>query len=170
MHKKKNEGTNQVEGAGEPALDLHELVLAVRGIAAEGEDVLDPIGLDGGEGVVDLLDGHVGAGEVHHGLDADHVLHPVRDVQGEVGGGPAGAPGDVAEGRVVDDHPVHPLEKVVHAVLRLGREELEREHHLPLAAAAATAVAHAGRLPDLLNHLHCCAPSNERDLVGRRGG
>jgi hypothetical protein len=69
----------------------------VRGIAAESENVLEAVGLDGGESVVDLVNRHVGAGEVHHGLDADDVLHPVGDVEGEIGGGATGAPGDVAE-------------------------------------------------------------------------
>lgn len=97
-------------------------------VTAEGEDVLDAIGVDGGEGVVDLVDGHVGAGEVHHGLDAEDVLHPVGDLEGEIGGGSAGAPGDVAEGGVVRRHALHPIEQVVHPVLSLRGEEFEGEH------------------------------------------
>jgi hypothetical protein len=138
----------EVEGAGKAALDLDELVLAVRGITAESENVLEAVGLDGGEGVIDLVDGHVGAGEVHHGLDADDVLHPVGDVEGEIGGGATGAPSDVAECGVVSHHAVHPLEEVVHSIVRLGREELEREHHLPFLRKPCL---------DLLNHLHLSA-------------
>ncbi|RRT51425.1 hypothetical protein BHE74_00034780 [Ensete ventricosum] len=78
-----------------------------------------------------------------------HVLHPVGDVEGEVGGGSAGAPGDVAESWVVGDHAVHAFEEVLHALLRLGREELEGEHRPPIAL---------GRGLDLVDHLHHSSP------------
>ncbi|GLU03724.1 hypothetical protein SLE2022_209100 [Rubroshorea leprosula] len=50
---------------------------------------------------------------MHHGLNADDVLHLVSNIKGEVGGGATSAPGDVAECRIVRHHPVHPLEEVV---------------------------------------------------------
>lgn len=134
-------GMYEVEGGGEAALDLDKLVLAVRRVTAEGEDVVDAIGVDGGEGVVDAAEGHVGAGEVHHGLDADHVLHAVGDLEGEIGGGSTGAPCDVAEGRAVGNHPLNAIEQIVHSILGLRGEELEREHHAAFA-------------PDLVYHLH----------------
>lgn len=96
-----------------------------------------------------------------------HVLHAVGDVEGDVGGGSAGAPGDVAEGGVVGHHPIHPLEQVLNALLRLGREELEGEHRPPTPIH---------RFLDLLDNLHlslCLSPFDgflrkERVLVLRR--
>lgn len=114
-------------------------------VAAESKNVLEAVGLDGLEGVVDLLDGHVGAGEMHHALHADDVLHFVGDVQSQIGGGATGAPRDVAEARIVSHHPIHPLQQVVHPILRLRREELEREHHLLLIHQC---------LLDFVDHLH----------------
>ena len=60
--------------------------------------------------MVDLLNMHVGAGEMHHGLDADHVLHPVGDVESDIGDGTTGSLSDVAECRVVSHYTLHPLE------------------------------------------------------------
>lgn len=73
-----------------------------------------------------------------------HVLHAVGDVEGEVGGGSPGAPGDVAEGRAVRHHAVHPLEEVLDPLLGLGREVLERERRPAILR----------RLLNLLDHLH----------------
>lgn len=91
-------------------MDLDKLVLAVGRVAAEGKDVVDAVGVDGGEGVVDAAEGHVGACQVHHCLNADHVLHAVGDLEGEIRGGPTGAPCDVAEGRAVGNHPLNAIE------------------------------------------------------------
>lgn len=143
--RKSKNTTYKVEGAGKTALDLNKLVLAMGWVAAESKNVLEAVGLDGLEGVVDLLDGHVGAGEMHHALHADDVLHFVGDVQSQIGGGATGAPRDVAEGRIVSHHPIHPLQQVVHSILRLRREELEREHHLLLIHQC---------LLDFVDHLH----------------
>lgn len=79
------------------------------------------------------------------GTLTDHVLHAVGDVEGESGGGSAGAPGDVAEGGAEGDHAVHPVEEVVDTLVGLGGEVLEGEEDLPLLRR---------RLPDLLYHLH----------------
>lgn len=145
----------KVQGAGESSLDLDELILSMRRIPAQSEDILNAIGLDGGEGVVDLLDGHIRAGEVHHGLDAHHVLHAVGDLQRQIRRGSAGSPSDVAERRVVRHHPLHSVEQVVDTVLRLRREELEGEHH--------PVVIGARRLPDLLYHLHLLTTQNQNN-------
>ena len=44
---RRGEERNHIEGTGEAALDLNKLVLAVRRVAAQGEDVLDAVGFDG---------------------------------------------------------------------------------------------------------------------------
>lgn len=74
----------EVESGGKTAPGLDELVVAVSMVSAKGEDVAEAVGLDGGEGVVDLVDGHIGAGQVHHRLHAHHVLHCVGDLKGEL--------------------------------------------------------------------------------------
>lgn len=71
-------------------------------------------------------------------------MHTVGNFEGEVGGGSPGAPGDVAEGRAVRDHAVHPLEQVLDTLLRLGREVLEREQRPAIGRC----------LLDLFDHLH----------------
>lgn len=78
--------TYEIEGTGEATLDLNELVVAVRRVTAEGEDVVDAVGLDVVEGVVYLVNRHVGASEMHHSLNADHVLHPVSNLESEIRG------------------------------------------------------------------------------------
>ena len=133
----------EIECTSKATLDLNKLVLAFRRITTESEDVLETINLDGLKSVIDLLHRHVGTGEMHHGLDADHVLHPVGDVESEIGGGTTGSPSDVAECGVVSHHTLHPLEQVVHCIFSFGREELEREHHFIFPC-----------LPDLLYYLH----------------
>jgi hypothetical protein len=44
---------------------------------------------------------------------AHHVLHALRDVEADVGGGPARAPGDVAEQRPIGRDAVQPLKQVL---------------------------------------------------------
>ena len=117
----------------------------MRRVAAEGKHILDAVGLDSVESMVDLLDRHVGTGEMHHGLDADGVLHLVGDLEGEIGGGATSSPCDVAEGGGVRHHPIHPVEEIIDSILGLGREEFEGEDDLSFLGA---------RITDLLNHLH----------------
>jgi hypothetical protein len=68
------------------------------------------------QGVVQLLHRHVGARQVHHGLDADVALHARRDLQGQVRRGAARAPGDVAEQGLQGGHAVLALDEVGHAL------------------------------------------------------
>ena len=90
-------------------------------VTAESKDILETINLDGLKSVVNLLNRHIGAGEMHHGLDADHVLHIVGDVDSEIGGGTPGSPSDVAECRVMSHHTLHPLERplLLHSLISL---------------------------------------------------
>ena len=92
-----------------------------RSVTAKSKDVLETINLDGLKSVVNLLNRHVGAGEMHHGLDADHVLHTVGDVDSEIGGGTLDSPSDVAERRVVSHHTLYPLERplLLHSLISL---------------------------------------------------
>lgn len=122
--------TYEIKSAGEATLDLNELILTVRRIAAKSENVLYAVGLNSLKSVIDLLDGHVRARQMHHRLDAYRVLHPVRDVKREIGRGATRPPSDVAECRVVGHHTVHPLEQVLDAIFRLRREEFEGEDDL----------------------------------------
>ncbi|KAM1000261.1 hypothetical protein ACFX2A_007027 [Malus domestica] len=57
-----------------------------------------------------------------------HFMMPVTTVlvQGLTGSQ------SVAEGRVVGNHPVHPLQEILDAILGLWGEELEGENHLLL--------------------------------------
>ena len=140
----------KIESTSEAAFDLDEFILSMRRVAAKREDILKAIRLNSLKSMVDLLNRHIGAGKMHHGLDTDHVLHLVSNVEGEIGGGATGAPSNVTEGRIMSHHPVHPVEEVINTVLRLGREVLKGEHN----SAAIT----GGGCRDLVNHLHLLFP------------
>jgi len=71
----------QVACAGKAAFNLHKFVLAMWGVTSKSKHILEAIGLDGLESMVYLLNRHVGAGEVHHGLHTDNVLHLVGNFQ-----------------------------------------------------------------------------------------
>ena len=94
-----------------------------RSVTAESKDVLETINLDGLKSVVDLLNRNVGVGEMHHGLDADHVLHPVGDVDSEIGGGTPRSPSEIGGvlHPVVSHHTLHPLERplLLHSLISL---------------------------------------------------
>ena len=104
----------------------------MRRISSKREHILNPIRSDRLQRVVNLLHRHVGAREMHHRLHADRVLHPRRDLEGEIRGGSSCSPGDVAEAGPVRDQTIHPLEEILDAVFGLGREELEGEGGLAL--------------------------------------
>uniref|UniRef100_A0A2P2JJF9 Uncharacterized protein n=1 Tax=Rhizophora mucronata TaxID=61149 RepID=A0A2P2JJF9_RHIMU len=126
--------SHEVAGTSKAAFNPNEFILTARGVAAERENVLDSVGLDRFKSFIDLADEHVSASEIHQCPHADDVLHLVGDIEGEIGGGASRSPGYVAECGVVDNHPLHLIEHVVHSVLRLRRKELEREHHIPWPA------------------------------------
>ena len=114
---------HEVQGALEAALYRLELLLALRRVAAQGQDVPDARGLAFLQGLRDHLRLHVRAGQVHHRLHASLVLHPVGDVERNIGRGAPRAPGDVAEDRAGSHHPVHPPEQVLNSLggARAGR-------------------------------------------------
>ncbi|CBI33337.3 unnamed protein product, partial [Vitis vinifera] len=54
------------------------------GVSTEGEHVLDAIGLDGDESIIDFLHRYVGASEMHPCLHEDHILHLVGEYFGTI--------------------------------------------------------------------------------------
>lgn len=148
----------KIESTSESALDLDEFVLSMRRISTKRKDILNTIGLDSLKSMIDLLNRHIGTGEMHHCLNTDHILHLVGNVEGEIGSGATGAPSNVAEGRIMSNHTVHPLEEVIDTVLCLGREILKGEHN---SAAIA-----GGGCTDLVNNLHL--RKRERENERRR--
>ena len=137
---------HQIQRTSEPSFHLNELILPMRRVPSKREHILNPVGSNRLERVVDLLHRHVGAGQMHHRLHADRVLHPRGDLEGEIGGGSSGAPGDVAEGWAVRDQTIHPFEEILDAIFGLRREELEGEGGLALLRRGF----------DLVDYLHRC--------------
>ena len=66
--------------------------------------------------MVDLLNRHVGVGEMHHGLNIDHVLNPV-------GGGTPHSLSEIGGvlHPIVSHHTLHPLERplLLHSLISL---------------------------------------------------
>merc|ERR1719343_1572300 len=120
----------EVEGASEAAIDGLPLLRAAGRVTTEGHQVADTTVFAVLQSLVDLRRLHVCAGEVHVGDAAVKVLRVVGECHREVRGGAAGSPSEVNEQRAERPHPLDAPAEVGDAVLRLGREELQRE---PLA-------------------------------------
>lgn len=60
----------QVKGTCESAGNLHKLILAMRRVSSKCQNILNSIGLDSVEGMLNLLNWHVCASQVHHRLHA----------------------------------------------------------------------------------------------------
>ena len=127
---------DEIERAREAA-DGRPVLLALWRVAAQREDVHgEALLLDARQRVLDHVHLHVGARQVHHGLNAHLVLHAARHVERQLRRRAARAPGDVAEQKAGARHAVHALEAVLDAVrARARREVLEAEE--PLAARVA---------------------------------
>ena len=113
------------------------LGLARGRVAAQGEHVVDPGGADLVEGPAQLLGGRADAAQVGHGLDAELFLMSRTMLHRAVAGGAAGAVGDGHEVGLERRAASAARAAGSLAVGRLGREELEREDRLAVAAAAA---------------------------------
>lgn len=69
-----------------------------------------------GQSVIDLVDGHVGAREVHVGHEAMLILGSSGEVEGEVGGAATRAPGEVDEQGLGRLHAAQPVHEVLDAL------------------------------------------------------
>eukprot|EP00047_Mylnosiga_fluctuans_P001809 m.222013 g.222013 ORF g.222013 m.222013 type:complete len:326 (-) comp10693_c0_seq1:116-1093(-) len=114
---------NKIKRALEAALARGPL-LARRRITAERKDVADVAGLGALEGDVQLGPLHVGAGEMHIGLQMVAVLHLQAQVKREIGCGSTRSPGHVGKERPKLLESIEAGLEVLHAIVGLGREEL----------------------------------------------
>lgn len=116
---------DEIAGVLEAVLGGSPLLLGTGRVAAEGEDV-GAAGLVGlVESVVDLFHAHVGAGQVHAGLETVHRLGLQDHLAGELGNASAGTPGDVDELGTKVVHAIHAVVEVLDTLSRLGREVFE---------------------------------------------
>ena len=111
----------------EAALGLRPLLLALRRIAAQGEDVLEAEAAHLVERGAQLVDGRADAGEVRHRLQADLVADALHDLERLAARRPAGAVGDADEVRGQRSQARERQVEVRLALGRPGREELEGE-------------------------------------------
>mmetsp|Transcript_7997 Transcript_7997/g.49403 ORF Transcript_7997/g.49403 Transcript_7997/m.49403 type:complete len:300 (+) Transcript_7997:1466-2365(+) len=138
---------DQIQRTGEPSLRSDECLLTFRRIPSQCQDVLHAALLQSLQCMFQLFLGHIGAREVHHRFDTDHVLHLLGDVQREIRGRTSGSPGDIAKERSCSHHLVHPHEQVFNSLFCLGREKFEGEE-LPV-------LLHG--LVDLFDDLQTCS-------------
>ena len=138
---------HQLGGVGEAAVGRVPAGGAPRGIAAQGEDVLDAALAAGLEGRGDDLHRHVGAGEVQHGLQPEQVLNVAGDLQRQLGSAPSRAPGDIDEGGREVGHALDAPVEVLDSRRRLRREVFERLEGLVRVDGTADLVddLHRGR-------------------------
>jgi len=118
--------------------DLRKPVSSVRRIAAQREDVLDPLPDQPIDDLRDLAFASSDAGEVRHRRRAELLLDPRHDLDGAVARAPAGA---VGHGHEVGVERLLEVRDGRHersrALVGLRREELEAEHGLPAAVELA---------------------------------
>mmetsp|Transcript_7998 Transcript_7998/g.49409 ORF Transcript_7998/g.49409 Transcript_7998/m.49409 type:complete len:210 (+) Transcript_7998:1466-2095(+) len=107
---------DQIQRTGEPSLRSDECLLTFRRIPSQCQDVLHAALLQSLQCMFQLFLGHIGAREVHHRFDTDHVLHLLGDVQREIRGRTSGSPGDIAKERSCSHHLVHPHEQVFNSL------------------------------------------------------
>ena len=112
----------------EAALGLRPLLLALRRIAAQGEDVLEAEAAHLVERGAQLVDRRADAGEVRHRLQADLVADARDDLERLAARRAAGAVGDADEVRGQRSQAGERQVEVRLALGGTGREELEGEH------------------------------------------
>ena len=159
---------DQLHRVGEPARVRLPRGLAARRVAAEGEHVLDAGGLDLLEELHEALARLADARQVRHRLDAEVALDRLRDLDGAVAGGAAGAVGhrDVVGLVVLQD-----LERVPERLLPLvglRREELERKDGpLPVKQVCDP---HEANLNTTVSRLGLGSDPFRREVEGCRAG
>ena len=116
---------DQVRGVVETALGGGEVFLASRGIAAQGDDVLDARVIQALQHAVQFLDGLADAGEVGHDLYARRLLGLHRNLLGEVAGRAARAVGHRYEVGAVGGEFGHCVQYGGDAIGVARREKLE---------------------------------------------
>lgn len=103
------------------------LVLVSRRITTESENVgaAGLVSLE--QGIIDLLNTHVGASQVHTGLEAVNSLSLENHLAGQLGDAASGAPCDVNELGAEVVHAIHTVVEVLNTLGGLGGEVLEGE-------------------------------------------
>ncbi len=135
---------DQLGRVAETAGGRRPLALTARRIAAQREDVLDPELLHAAEGREQLLARCADAGQVRHRLEAELAADASDQLERAGARRAARAVGDRHECRRVLAQLARRLPQVLHPLIRLRREELEREAGPPLLENFLD--AHAGRL------------------------
>lgn len=120
------------------------------------QNISNPRLLRLGQGVRDLLSGHVGARQVHVGQQAKPSPRLNRQLQRQLRRGAARAPGEIHKERVVGCHLAQFLVQLLHALGGLGRVELEGEPRGGMALALLQEVPNALVLVDACLGLAYC--------------
>ena len=111
----------------------------------KSKNVLDPCSLGPLESTVNLISRHVGAGEVHHGLQTTVVLGCLTDLQGKLACAPSSTPSHINPDRIHECHALQTLIEVLNTINSLWREVLKGE-------AGLLCLYH---LVDFIYDLHC---------------
>ena len=120
--------SHQLVGVLEPAVRFHEPAAAVRRIAAQRQDVLDPQLTRLVQHPAGLVDGRVDACQMRHRRNPELPLDPVDDRERLLARAPAGAVGDGTEvGVELSQSRDRLLQQHSLRFLRLRRKELEGE-------------------------------------------
>src|SRR6266571_2972299 len=132
---------HQLVRVAEAALDGDEARLPPRGIAAQGEHVVDALGHDGFDGGFQLVARRAGAGDVRHRLDLQLALDSGHHLQRAAAGRPSRSPGDAHESGRERVKLADGLEQRLHPRVGLRGEELKGEDGLAALAGEAQQVA-----------------------------
>jgi two-component system sensor histidine kinase KdpD len=119
--------SSQFAGIAKSPFRRHERRLALRRIAAEGQNVLDAGRCETVQNRAYLLLGGAHAGQVSHGFDARLPFDPRDDVYGFFARGTASTPGDGDECGLERPEIRNSPFELKDALIRLRREELKRD-------------------------------------------
>lgn len=129
---------DEVAGVLEAAFGGSPLVLVSGRVTAESKDICAAslVGLE--QGIVDLLDAHVGASQMHTRLEAIDGLSLEDHFAGELGNAAASTPGDVNELGAEVVHAIHAFVEVLDTLCRLGGKYSKEKDGFPVASASAS--------------------------------